>query len=222
MPVKYKELILFFSFGILLIVLGTVSLASSGFSDYFSDADASHTATPSAVTSIQAVEGKSVGEVESELTSLVETYFQAKQQVDMDVIAKCVSNIQHIDEKKLLAEANYVEDYKNIQCTVKNGATEGSYRIYVYYDVKIYDIDTLVPSLNALYVKQNEDGDFEIYLGALKSSEQKYIDKLDKSDEVNRLVLSVQSRLETVVSEDEDVREFYEMLENAGEDNDEE
>jgi hypothetical protein len=222
MPLKYKELILFFSFGILLIVLGTVSLASSGFSDYFSDAGGSHTATPSAVTSIQTVEGKSAGEVESELTSLVETYFQAKQQVDMDVIAECVSNIQHIDEKKLLAEANYVEDYKNIQCTIKDGATEGAYRVYVYYDVKIYDIDTLVPSLNALYVKQKEDGDFEIYLGALKSSEQKYIDKLDESDEVKRLVLSVQSRLETVVSEDEDVREFYEMLENAGEDDNEE
>jgi hypothetical protein len=224
MPMRYKKLIVFFSFGILLIGFGTVSLVSSGFSAYFSESESgesSSVSSPAAFTSIQAVDGKSSGEIETELTELVETYFQAKQQVDMDAIADCVSNVQHVDEKKLLTESAYVEDYKNIQCTVMDGAVSGSYRVYVYYDVKIYDIDTLVPSLNALYIKQNDDGKFEIYLGALNSKEQKYIDRLDQSDKVNRLVLSVQSRLETVVSEDEDVRDFYEMLENAG-DNDEE
>ena len=78
-----------------------------------------------------------------------------------------------------------------------------------------FDIDTLIPSLNALYIKQDEQGNFKIYLDTLKSGEQKYIDKLDSSKQVQELVHSVQKQLETVISQDSEVRGFYEMLENA-------
>ena len=44
---------------------------------------------------------------------------------------------------------------------------------------------------------------------------QKYIDKLDSSKQVQELVHSVQKQLETVISQDSEVRGFYEMLENA-------
>jgi hypothetical protein len=73
-----------------------------------------------------------------------------------------------------------------------------------------------------LYIKQNEAGEFVIYLGALKSKEQRYIDSLDESERVKTMVSSVQSSFESVVSTDKDVREFYEMLENAGDDSSEE
>ena len=133
----------------------------------------------------------------------------------MDTIAGCVSNVGHIDEKKLMTEAEYVEDYRNISCKILDGATKGAYRVYVYYDVKIFDIDTLIPSLNALYIKQDDQGSFKIYLDTLKSSEQKYIDRLDSSKQVQELVTSVQNQLRTVISQDSEVRGFYEMLENA-------
>ena len=133
----------------------------------------------------------------------------------MDTIAGCVSNVGHIDEKKLMTEAEYVEDYRNISCKILDGATSGAYRVYVYYDVKIFDIDTLIPSLNALYIKQDDQGSFKIYLDTLKSSEQKYIDRLDSSKQVQELVTSVQNQLRTVISQDSEVRGFYEMLENA-------
>ena len=114
-----------------------------------------------------------------------------------------------------MTESEYVEEYRNINCKILDGATKGSYRVYVYYDVKIFDIDTLIPSLNALYIKQDEQGNFKIYLDTLKSGEQKYIDKLDSSKQVQELVHSVQKQLETVISQDSEVRGFYEMLENA-------
>lgn len=154
-------------------------------------------------------------QIQRELEILMERYFTAKQQVDLNVINKCVSNISHVDEKKLLAEAQYVESYQNIQCMVMDGASEGSYRVYVRYDVKIINIDTLMPSLNALYVTRTEDGRFEIYLGTFEKGEQKYLEKLDRSRRVQQLVRSVQDDLNAVISADDEVREFYEMLEQA-------
>ena len=86
-------------------------------------------------------------------------------------------------------------------------------------DIKIYDIETRVPSLTALYIKlDKESGQFKIYLGTLSSEEQKTIEELDESPKVKELVDSVQKSLEDVVSSDQQVREFYDMLESVEDD----
>lgn len=219
MPFKYKLLVVFFSLGIMMIGFGTFSLISPDFDfNFFAANDEEDIASSATFGAIRIVEGKSKNDILSELDELIERYFHAKQEVDMDTIAQCVSNVKHVDEKKLLTESAYVEGYENIQCKVMNGISTGAYRVYVYYDVKVYDIDTLIPSLNALYVKQNEKGEFEVYLGKLDSMEQKYIDRLDESEKVQALVKSVQNQLEDVVSADREVRDFYEMLEGVKED----
>ena len=215
MPMKYKKFLFLFSFGIMLIGLGTFSIISPDFHFSFHKQTTRDVAKTVSFGAIHSLGDKSEGDIRQELDALVQRYYTAKQQVDMDTIAGCVSNVGHIDEKKLMTEAEYVEEYRNINCKILDGATKGAYRIYVYYEVKIFDIDTLIPSLNALYIKQDDQGSFKIYLDTLKSGEQKYIDKLDNSKQVQDLVKSVQKQLETVISQDSEVRGFYEMLENA-------
>lgn len=215
MPLKYKKLVVFFSLGILLIGLGTFAIISPDFHFSFHRQTSDNPARVASFGAIQTLEGKSETDIRQELTSLVERYYSAKQQVDMNTIASCVSNVGHIDEKKLMTEAEYVEGYQDIHCKILDGADNSSYRVYVYYYVKIYDIDTLIPSLNALYIKQMDDGSFKIYLDTLKSREQKYIDSLDQSKPVRELVTTVQKELRTVVSRDSEVRGFYQMLENV-------
>ena len=195
MPMKYKKFIFLFSLGMILIGFGTFFIISPDLHFSFHKRSAQDASKVASFGAIHSLNGKS--------------------EVDMDTIAGCVSNVGHIDEKKLMTESEYVEEYRNINCKILDGATKGSYRVYVYYDVKIFDIDTLIPSLNALYIKQDEQGNFKIYLDTLKSGEQKYIDKLDSSKQVQELVHSVQKQLETVISQDSEVRGFYEMLENA-------
>ena len=215
MPLRYKRLIILFSLGIMLIGLGTFSLLSPGFHFSF-PSDKNHTLSEAATFgAIKAVEGRSKEEVQSQIEELVQRYFTAKQQVDMDTLAQCVSDSRYIEEKKLLAEAEYVQAYENIQCLILDGPKTGTYRVYVYYDVKVYDIDTLVPSLNALYVTLNDDDAFQVYMGTLDSDEQRAIEELDQSAEVQKLVATVQKRLEDVVSSDQKVREFREMLESV-------
>ena len=85
--------------------------------------------------------------------------------------------------------------------------------MYVYYEVKIYDIDTLVPSLIALYVTPDNDSGYKIYLGSLSSSAQKKINELDGSGEVKAMTESVQKKLEEIISTNSDVKKFYEKLE---------
>ena len=216
MPLKYQKLVFFFSLGIMFIGLCTFSIISP-------DLRLSFGASPrekniSDTTSFGAIlpaDGKSQAEVQTELEELMKRYLTAKQQVDMDTIGQCVSDVSHVEEKKLLAESEYVESYDNIQCLVLDGPKEGTYRVYANYDVKIYDIDTLLPSLTALYVTTNKDNMFQIYLGTLESDEQRYVDKLDNSTQVKGLVSTVQNRLSDVINSDSKAKDFYEMLESV-------
>ncbi len=216
MRLKYKKLVVLFSLGIMLIGLGTFSMLAPNFSTgrLRTETADSDTATFGA---IKAVSGKTTKDIQEEIEALVAGYMDGKQRVDMETLKSYVSDVSNIEETKLMADAEYIEKYENIQCKILDGATKGAYRVYAYCDVKLYDIDTRVPSLTALYVKLDENDRFQIYLGTLDSKEQRFIEELDASPEVKELIDTVQRKLETVKSSDSKVREFYDMLESVDE-----
>ncbi len=210
MRFKYKKLILIFTVAIMFIGLGTFSLIAPSIDFSSGKADGAESNNDNSITQ-SVVADMSESDIKSAISGLVLNYFDAKQRVDLEKLEGCVSDISRIDNKRLVAEAEYIEEYKNIECTIKKGYDSGTYRVYVYYDVKVYDIDTLVPSLTALFVKADENGSFKIYLGTIDGKAQETVDKLDNSDEMKRL--------EEIVSSNEDVRDFYEMLESSDETN---
>ena len=219
MKLRYKKLIIIFTVAIMFIGLGTFSLIAPSMQLTFGKENTDEKDVAKEENSNTVVEEMSEGEVKSRISLLITNYLDAKQRVDMEEIAECVTDASHIDNKRLVAEAEYIENYKNIECTIKNGAKSGEYRVYVYYEVKVYDIDILIPSLTAFYIQADENGEFKIYLSALSEEAQTLIDKLDNSEEIQRLVESVQKSLQDTVSSNEEVREFYEMLESSEESN---
>lgn len=218
MRLRYKKLILIFTLAIMLIGMGTFSLIAPSVN--FSFGKSGDDSPESLAGTFSTITDK---EIEADITTLIKNYFDAKQQVNMTELAECVSDVAHIEERRLVTEAEYIEAYKNINCTIMNeGLRDGTYRVYVYYEAKIYDIDTLVPSLTALYVTADKNGKYTIYLSAIKKEDQDAIEALDESQEVKKMIDTVQKRLEDIVSKNADVRDFYQMLENSDSANDEE
>lgn len=212
MRLRYKKLILIFTLAIMLIGMGTFSLIAPSVN--FSIGKSDENSLSPVGGSFSTVSDK---EISSDITTLVKNYFDAKQKVDMTALAECVSDVAHVEERRLVTEAEYIEAYKNIECTIMNdGLRDGTYRVYVYYEAKIYGIEMLVPSLTALYVTSDKEGKFTIYLSAIKTEDQKAIEALDNSDDVKKMIDSVQKKLEDIVSKNADVRDFYQMLESSG------
>lgn len=217
MRLRYKKLIIIFTLAIMLIGMGTFSLIAPSTNFSFVKGEDGNAPSTGALSTM------SDKEIEASITTLIKNYFDAKQRVDMTELAECVSDISHVDEKSLVTEAEFIEEYKNIECTILHeGLREGTYRVYVYYEAKIYDIDTLAPSLTALYVTSDKDGKFTIYLSVIKSEDQEAIEALDNSPEVQKMIDSVQKNLEEIVSKNADVRDFYQMLESSDSEDDEE
>ncbi|MBR1743699.1 MAG: hypothetical protein IJ733_17900 [Lachnospiraceae bacterium] len=214
MRLRYKKFILFFTLAIMLIGMGTFSMIAPNV-DFTIGASSrgTKTVTGSVLASM------SEEDIRSEIVTLVKNYFDAKQQVDTEALEECVSDISHVSVQRLVTDAEYIEAYKNIECTIlDDGLPEGCFRVYVYYEAKIYDIDTLLPGLTALYVKADKNGKFSIYLSAISSEEHDAIDQLDNLPKIKKKIDSTQKRLEEIANKNADVRDFYQMLESSSED----
>ncbi|MCH5266709.1 MAG: hypothetical protein J1E62_00075 [Lachnospiraceae bacterium] len=211
MPLRYKKFILIFTLAVMFIGMGTFSLLAP-------ELNFSLPTSQENLGKKDVLQGMSSKDIKQEITDLVQIYFDAKLKVDMTILADCVTDIENVDERKLVAEAEYIEKYQNISCTIKDGTEKGSYRVYVYHEDKYYDIDKAIPSLTALYVKVQDDGKFMLHYGTLTGKEQKKIAELDDSTEVKKLKDSVNKKLEELKSTDEQVREFCEMLDNSSQD----
>ena len=154
--------------------------------------------------------------ISEKVTALVEAYFAAKIAIDMEKMEDYVTDIAYVDEAKLVTEAQWFEAIEDIKCTILSGVEEGTYRVYVYHKVKLYNIDILVPSLNALFITTSSDGRLLIYNNEMNEEQLEYINKLDKSEEVKELQDSVSKEFQEIIDSDKDVRKFYEMLEGSG------
>ncbi len=150
-----------------------------------------------------------------EINKLVTEYYNATLSVDMDRISDLVSDISQVDQNKLITQASYMENIDNIICYTIDGPVEGTFRAYVYYDMKLYGINTPAPALSALYITMASDGRYIIYLSGLDNDTQNFISSTDTSEDVVHLKKIVNDRFENVVNTDEQLKAFCEMI-NSG------
>ncbi|MEE3393430.1 MAG: hypothetical protein VZR00_07100 [Lachnospiraceae bacterium] len=216
MHFRYKKIILISTMFIMLIGITTFSMIKPFYTGKTHDKKVHDTenATGTAISpdaDLAGVDGLSSDQIRSDITTLISNYYDAKQKEDMDALSLLVNDASYLDENKLDSDAKYVEQYRDVSCTIYELKEKGEYRVYARYYVKAFNVNTLMPTLSALLVKE-EDGRFKIVLGTISDNEIKEIDALDESAPVKALSAEVQNELQKCINEDPDVKDFYEML----------
>lgn len=69
-----------------------------------------------------------------------------------DALRATVSELDDEEADSVTKMSQHIESYNNITCYTKRGPAENSYVVYVCYDIKFQNVDTMAPSLNMLYV----------------------------------------------------------------------
>lgn len=159
--------------------------------------------------------GKLVAEENAvpEIRSLITGYLEASVKADTDSIEQMIIGENSVRSEELQAWYQNVEGYQNISCyTVKNPEEE-EYLVYIYGELKIKDIRTAAPGLTSLIVKKDENGAYRIYQGGLSVQEQEFMEEADQLPEVQQLIEKVNQKLQEAVGADEDLRAFYQKLE---------
>ena len=158
MKLKYKKLIIIITVGALLLGFFILTLIPTG----------GNSSNP-------VEDAELVKCTNEDINNLITSYYQAKRDVNLEELEPLVSDINQIDQEKLIAQAEYVEDYQNITCYLLENKDNGAYRVYVRFDMKLKNINTLAPCLSALYVTMGSDGKNVIYLSALDKNEEDFI-----------------------------------------------
>ncbi len=150
-----------------------------------------------------------------EINKLVNDYYSAMMSNDMDSMESLVSDITRVDKNLIRAKLQYMENISNIICYTVEGPVEGTFRVYVYYDLQLRGISTLAPALSAMYVTMSSDGNYVIYLNEIDDEAQDFIEEADESVDVKLLSSLVSERLNNVINSDASMKEFYNMMESA-------
>lgn len=195
MKLKYKKLIILISIGALLLSFLILTLIPTG------------------GAGTNSVEDAALAQCSDEdINNLIHNYFQAKRDVNMELMEPLVSDMNQIDQEKLIHQAEYVEDYRNIVCYSLENEETGAFRVYIRYDMKLKNIETLAPCLSAVYVTVGSDGKKLIYLSALEESEEDFILAADKNSNVINLQNEVANQLQAAINADELFRQLYQKM----------
>lgn len=103
----------------------------------------------------------------AELNELIQTYFEAYVDGDMETLEMLASPISEMEQSYIEMITSHYEAYQNIKCYSKHGLSKDSFIVAAYYEIKFEDIDALAPSMELFYVQTNEDG--ELYINNLYS-----------------------------------------------------
>lgn len=147
-----------------------------------------------------------------EINALMEEYYQAVTNGDVETIRALAESI---DEEMLIyleKRSSYIEDYQNLKCYTKAGPTEDSYVVYASYEVKFQGMDTLVPGVSPYLVYVREDGSCYIYEGEVDEAVNAYLEEISAQDDVVDLMNRVQVKFNEAVVEDEELNNYLAQM----------
>ena len=99
------------------------------------------------------------------ITELMNTYFQAVSDCDMDTFVKLFTSQDTSEEEHYRQEfeeqKQYISGYQNVKCYTTPGLRDGEMAAYVYYEILYTGVETPAPSLVRIYAVRAEDGSWQ-------------------------------------------------------------
>ncbi len=102
-----------------------------------------------------------------EVNELIEKYFVAYVNADVDTLDKLVTPLSDMEKSYITAMSQFYEEYQNVTCYTKHGLSKDSYIVSACFEIKFAEQETTAPSMVLFYVQTNEDG--ALYINNLYS-----------------------------------------------------
>lgn len=149
----------------------------------------------------------------SKINELITRYYDITNKFDTKIL---LSNKQEeIDQRKELfsRKKEIIQNYESIQNYIKQGLTENTYIVYTTYDIKLKNIDTLVPGMSVLTVVKDEtSGELFVNVSPNNKDLNDYIKQVAESDDMKEIIEEVNRELTKAIKNDASLKEFVEYL----------
>ena len=151
--------------------------------------------------------------------TLAEKYYDAVAGKDVGTLSQIVTPWNDSVQESILSN-DVIEKYNNVTTYSKQGLDAGSYVVYVYYEGKVADYDTLVPSLSRQYVITGDGGDLVISNSSMLDSDVlDYINTVSGDADVRALREDVNRQYEEALASDPELAAFIATLDGGAEAN---
>lgn len=140
-----------------------------------------------------------------DVNTVVQQYYDYMSSGDMEGLATVVDEISDDERNRILGSQGLVEGYQNISCYTKKGLEEGSYVVFVYYDLKFQRIETPAPGLSPLYIYTNDEGNLCIMKKEAGEDLAAYVEEIANGEDVRALREEVKQKYEEAKAADEDL-----------------
>lgn len=172
--------------------------------------------------SSEAGAGQTAGaDAQAQIESLILQYRTAFAQADIESLKTIYNTSQVMNAEVITATAQIITGYENTVCYIKDGMDDTSKVVFIYDDLKISGIDTLIPNVAYVYVRQDENGSYYIYPGEYSDSVsdyvystdiQMYINDLIKEDDISEVYGQASDKLTKIMAEDPDAAAFIRQI----------
>lgn len=155
---------------------------------------------------------------DSDIHSLIVGYIDAAYiKADMEAVALVVDDTTNINVEKYNSRKKYIESYENIKCYKFDSAIENAYIVFVTYDTKLYNIETLAPSAETFIVKSSGN-DKKLVIHNLTVSEEldSYIAGASKFAYTSEIRTDIENRLKEALANDTELKKVYDLMLTTG------
>ncbi|HIT66192.1 MAG TPA: SH3 domain-containing protein [Candidatus Merdisoma merdipullorum] len=159
-----------------------------------------------------------------EVNELVQNYYNYMAEGDMEGLATVEDVTNEEEQNRILRSKDLVEGYQNISCYTKKGLEEGSYLVFVYYELKFAEIDTPAPGISLIYVYTNDEGNLVIFNGEASDELNAYAEERAQDEDVLALRAEVSAKYEEAKAADEKLvtlEERYRRIAEGGDETEE-
>ena len=116
---------------------------------------------------------------------------------------------------RLAENADYVEAYEDMEIYEKKGMYEGTYVVFVKYNMKISGLYTSVPGLGTLYVEKTENGKMKVDSRVADEETKEVIALVTGHEDVKSLFQEVETAYVQAVQSDAMLAEALNDLQSA-------
>lgn len=166
------------------------------------------------ISKTDAASGSDIPQLEKnaypEINELMAEYFAARAEGDVETVSRLKSFVDDSEKLSIQAFGKYVESYDNLACYTKKGVVEDTFIVCTYYEVKLFGVDTVAPSIQAFYVCKNEEGNYYIYSGEIDEHIDAALTELMEQEDIVELFNQVSVKYQEAIDSDPVLKDIME------------
>lgn len=149
-------------------------------------------------------------ECDSEIKKLLDRYYSAKINSDVKTIQSLLTDPTQVGSKESLKkDIMFIEEYRNIKCYMKKSFKENEYVVFVYNDIKFFNIKTPAPAIDEFYIVKDQTGKYKIFSGEFDVQTKEYYHNRLQDEDVAKLINQTNDKGEKARKKDKNLKAFW-------------